>query len=286
MGKFIDETGNKYGRLTVIKKSKNKTSNGSIKWICQCECGNICEVSGDSLRRGSTISCGCYLKEKTLKNEIGKRYGKLTVIKKAPSRKGRAYWVCQCDCGNICEISGTNLRAGQQGCGCGQIKNRIGNKYGKLTVISQKPNNMWECKCDCGNIIIVFGKYLDNGHISSCGCLKSLGENKIQEILTKLNISFEKEKTFDSCRFEDTKALARFDFYLPDYNTIIEYDGEQHFISKNKGWSNDIQLAYIQSHDNFKNQWCYKNNIKLIRISYFDFNKINKEYVQNLLLNR
>ena len=85
---------------------------------------------------------------------------------------------------------------------------------------------MWECKCDCGNIIVVFGKYLDNGHVSSCGCLKSLGENKIQEILTKLNISFEKEKTFDSCRFEDTKALARFDFYLPDYNIIIEYDGE------------------------------------------------------------
>ena len=82
---------------------------------------------------------------------------------------------------------------------------------------------MWECLCDCGNTITVFGKYLDNGHVLSCGCIKSKGETKIKEILIKLNISFETQKTFNSCRFEDTNQLARFDFYLPDYNIIIEY---------------------------------------------------------------
>lgn len=283
MGKFIDETGNKYGRLTVLKKAEQRTSSGSVKWICQCECGNLVEVAGDVLRRGLTVSCGCFQKQKVIKDEIGHKYGKLTVLRRAANRGHRAYWVCQCECGNIVEISGTNLRQGQQSCGCGQIKNRIGNKYGKLTVIKQKPNNMWECQCDCGNTVTIFGKYLDNGHVQSCGCIKSAGETKIKSILNELNIYFETQKSFETCRFEDTKALAKFDFYLPEYNCLIEYDGEQHFLSKQSGWSNDIQLAYTKNHDNFKNQWCYQNNIRLIRIPYTDFNQIDKNYIQNLI---
>lgn len=283
MGKFIDETGNKYGRLTVLKKAEQRTSSGSVKWICQCECGNLVEVAGDVLRRGLTVSCGCFQKQKVIKDEIGHKYGKLTVLRRAANRGHRAYWVCQCECGNIVEISGTNLRQGQQSCGCGQIKNRIGNKYGKLTVIKQKPNNMWECQCDCGNTVTIFGKYLDNGHVQSCGCIKSAGETKIKSILNELNIYFETQKSFETCRFEDTKALARFDFYLPKYNCLIEYDGEQHFLSKQSGWSNDTQLAYTKSHDNFKNQWCYQNNIRLIRIPYTDFDQIDRNYIQNLI---
>lgn len=284
MGKFIDETGHIYGRLTVLYKSKKTTSNGTIKWVCRCECGNITEVSGSHLRDGSTISCGCYRNEKVSKrDEIGKKYGKLTVIEQLPSRNRRIYWKCKCDCGNYCEVSGTSLRSGQISCGCAQIKNRINNRYGKLTVVKQLPNNMWECKCDCGNKITVFGKYLDNGHISSCGCLKSLGEHKIQQILNNLNIKFETQKTFEECRFPDTNALARFDFYLNEYNILIEYDGEQHFISKNSGWSNDVQLKYIQSHDAYKNNWCYENNIKLIRIPYSDFDNINEDYILNII---
>ena len=283
MGKFIDETGNKYGRLTVIQKSQNRTSNGGIKWICQCECGNTCEVAGDVLRSGKTVSCGCFHKEQALKNEIGNRYGKLTVLKRAENRGSRAYWICQCDCGNLCEVSGTNLRTGQTSCGCAQIKNRVGNRYGKLTVISQKPNNMWECKCDCGNSIVVFGKYLDKGHVSSCGCIKSTGEVLIREILASLEIEFEQQKTFDNCRFPDSGAKARFDFYLPKYNCIIEYGGEQHFVSKNAGWSTDEQLKYTQEHDRFKTLWCQLNNIRLVRIPYTDFKKINEDYIKQLL---
>lgn len=44
-----------------------------------------------------------------------------------------------------------------------------------------------------------------------------------------MNVSFEKEKTFIDCVNPKTNFLLRFDFYLPDYNIIIEYDGEQHF---------------------------------------------------------
>ena len=85
---------------------------------------------------------------------------------------------------------------------------------------------MWRCKCDCGKEVIVQSSNLINGNTKSCGCLKeSAGELKIRELLTKNNIRFETQKTFETCRFTSTNALARFDFYLLDYNILIEYDG-------------------------------------------------------------
>ena len=56
--------------------------------------------------------------------------------------------------------------------------------------------------------------------------LSSKGEKIIRDILLKNNIDFEEQKTFETCRFLNTKAKARFDFYLPNDNLLIEYDGE------------------------------------------------------------
>lgn len=53
-----DETGRRYGRLTVLSKAP-ATKKGQVKWLCQCDCGTERVVRGDKLRSGSTISCGC-----------------------------------------------------------------------------------------------------------------------------------------------------------------------------------------------------------------------------------
>lgn len=58
MSRLIDITGKKVGKLTVIKKGPNDKG-GRPLWICQCECGNMCLVSGQRLRAGTTNSCGC-----------------------------------------------------------------------------------------------------------------------------------------------------------------------------------------------------------------------------------
>jgi len=62
----------------------------------------------------------------------------------------------------------------------------------------------------------------------------SHGERKIGQLLKENNISFVREKTFESCRFTDTHALARFDFYV-DNKYLIEFDGAQHFSPHNFG---------------------------------------------------
>lgn len=53
-----DITGQKFGKLTVLKTS-HKDSRGEWHWLCRCDCGNLKTVSGNKLRSGNTISCGC-----------------------------------------------------------------------------------------------------------------------------------------------------------------------------------------------------------------------------------
>lgn len=65
MGKAIDLTGKKFGKLTVIKLDHIKRYVGCTKyfWLCKCECGNFCITSQNQLSRGKTKSCGCLQKE-------------------------------------------------------------------------------------------------------------------------------------------------------------------------------------------------------------------------------
>lgn len=64
---FIDETGNRHGRLLVLEEAPYKKGR-AVKWKCQCSCGNIVNVEGSMLRKGNTKSCGC------LKNDLLKQY--------------------------------------------------------------------------------------------------------------------------------------------------------------------------------------------------------------------
>ena len=62
MGKFIDITGQRFGRLTAIRP-EGKDINNNFKWLCNCDCGNATVVVSVDLRRGKSKSCGCYKKE-------------------------------------------------------------------------------------------------------------------------------------------------------------------------------------------------------------------------------
>ena len=298
MGKLIDETNNKYGRLLVLYSHK---VNNKTVWRCQCDCGNQIDVPGTMLRSGNTKSCGCLQKEKASKSLIdltGKQFGLLTVLGRDESKpKGhqkRVYWICKCECGNKVSVQGTRLKDGHtKSCGCyihntpsyNRI-NEIGNRYGKLTVIKEYGKNeerriLWECKCDCGNTYVALGKTLRAGLVNSCGCMKSKGEEKIALILQKLNINFKRQYTFEDCRNPKTDYKLFFDFYLPDYNLCIEYQGEQHTkeIDFFKG-----TLQEIQFRDKLKEDYCKNNKIKLVKISFTDFSKLDETYIKEVIL--
>lgn len=133
MPKALDLTGQKYGKLTVIKRSlPRRTSGGHSKtmWLCECGCGNFTEVSTISLRNGNTKSCGCYRKESESKADYsdltGERFGRLTVIERKGSVKKRALWLCQCDCGNTTLVTTNSLKTGNtQSCGCYRLERDV-----------------------------------------------------------------------------------------------------------------------------------------------------------------
>lgn len=101
------------------------------------------------------------------------------------------------------------------------------------------------------------------------------------------NVYFEQEKIFKDCVNPKTNTYLRFDFYLPDYNCCIEYDGEQHFhIPKNKTstFFTDKEIKNIQYRDSIKNQYCLQNQITLIRIPYSQYNNIEQILLEQLNL--
>lgn len=224
-----------------------------------------------------------------VKDLRGNHYGKLEVIEMDKTRigsSGQTYWICQCECGGVKSIRGTDLTAGKtKSCGClisgkSLNKNIVGKKFGQLTIlrIFKDENNktLLECQCDCGKKCIKSKISVCNGHTSSCGCLVSKGENKIEEILQNLNIKYDKQKKFEDL-IGKSKPLP-FDFYLPDYNTCIEYQGEQHYTPMR--FSNgEEKFKERQIYDDKKRKYCNKNNIKLIEIPYWDFDKLDKDYL-------
>lgn len=118
------------------------------------------------------------------------------------------------------------------------------------------------------------------GSTQSCGCIqKSKGEDKIKILLNKLNINYIYQKTFKDCYNPKTNYLLRFDFYLPDYNILIEYDGEQHFDVRKHGWFTEKAYQEIKERDQLKNKYCREKNIPLLRIPYTDYNILNENYL-------
>ena len=105
---------------------------------------------------------------------------------------------------------------------------------------------------------------------SCCSSAVSLGEKRIMNYLEANHIIFKHQKWFSDCR--DRNPLP-FDFYLPEHNTIIEFDGRQHF-EEVKFFS--YSLAMVQKHDTIKTTYCLENNIYLIRIPYWDYSKIEE----------
>ena len=298
----IDLTGQQFGELTVIKEGPHKY--GRVAWYCNCSCGktDLLYTSND-LRMHKITSCGCKkleriaeLGKKSTHDLTGQIFGYLEVIEDSGLRghDGSIYWTCKCKCGTIKNIIGYSLTSGDtKSCGCQKrflcgerkVKDLTGQRFGKLVAqekfFNDDPNlrdhTFWKCKCDCGNTKIINSRILLSGKTQSCGCLLSKGEMKIQQVLEQLNINFKSQKSFDSCRFP-SGHLAKFDFYLSDYNILIEYDGQQHF---EESYFFNTPLEEIQSRDNFKNHWCEENQIPLIRIPYTDFNIIDTQYLKN-----
>lgn len=238
MGRFIDLTNQRFGKL-LVKKNVGKLDKKGYYWECQCDCGKTAIILGSALRSGNTKSCGCGkydgLKQYNLyqselnKIPINSKFGKLTVIEDLGFRPQ-----------------------------------------------TEKHNRRWyKCICECGAIKEVQGNSLKQGQVKSCGkCLSSNGEYQISCILEELNVSFDKEFVHPLL-LQETGRRLRFDFVV--YNEdktikcLIEFDGRQHYMGPDTTyWGRTTDsLDTIKEKDSIKNKFCLNHNIPLFRIPYW-----------------
>lgn len=125
------------------------------------------------------------------------KFGRLTVLSRDNSMHGkskRVWWNCLCDCGNTISTTADRLRSGQvKSCGCLRFgshskditNKRFGSLIAKFSVGTDKHNqNIWHCKCDCGNEVDVIASALIQGKTKSCGCYsrKLTSEHSLKDL--------------------------------------------------------------------------------------------------------
>ncbi len=166
-----------------------------------------------------------------------------------------------------------------------EVEKRIQDCGGKLFnkeeyINYSEKNLLIEC-FECGKSFLTsLHNYTQhNGQIcSDCRSAESVGEKRIRIYLEKHKIKFVFQKWFSDCR--DTNPLP-FDFYLPNDNIIIEFDGRQHF-----GETNYFTYSFetTKYHDEIKNNYCKANGIYLIRIPCWNIEKIEQILDKELIL--
>ena len=270
-----------------------------IYWYCECPyCGTYKYVLSAEFKKGqSKCSCQGTIDYKKL-IKIGDVFGHLTVIDITDSGI-----VCKCNC-DVCKAEGkaTIKTCNAQklivkhttSCGRGVTNSDItsvkpGDWYGHLEILEKDielSNNAqgrtwWKVKCHlCGEIQSIRNDQLTHNHFESClKCREkfSINEQKIKEMLEKLNISFTVQQTFNDLK---DKLYLPFDFFVKN-NYIIEFDGAQHF-KPVANWN----FEKGRVHDLMKNKYCFEHNIPLIRIPYdveYDFNDLVLETTRFLL---
>ena len=187
--------------------------------------------------------------------------------------------VKKCGC-PICK--GTN-HSKQRRLSNDDIINKIQGQFGTNSLVLnveeyKNTNSKLQIKCLKHDMIFSqYAKHLFSGvyGCKKCGLKKTKNEKIIEEYLKSKNIKYEPQK-----KFEDLKYITylHFDFYLPEYNMSIEYDGEQHYKAY-KLFGGEEGLKLIQLRDELKNSYCISNGIRLLRIKYNENTlEILKEY--------
>lgn len=296
--KFVSELQKKNESIEVI----GKYINSKTKIKCKCNiCGFIWDTLPSNLFKKSRPT-GC---PNCWKNRNGKSHNDFVkeMFLINPNIKIIGNYInsttkisCECKiCGNIWNTAPCSLIAGRGCpiCGIQKIKdiktkthqtflNEMQKISPNIKILSKYKGNKEKVKCQCkldNHIWYATPDNLLHGYgCPKCSC--SIGEYKISEYLISNNIYFIQYKTFDNLIGVGNRKLS-YDFYLPDYNLLIEFQGKQHekpidyFGGKEK-------FKIQQEHDKRKRDYAELHNIKLLEIWYYEIDNVDEILSINL----
>jgi very-short-patch-repair endonuclease/DNA-directed RNA polymerase subunit RPC12/RpoP len=278
---YLDELRKVWGcEYTVLTEYVNQ--NTKIK-VLHTKCGNVYETYPMNLVKGH--KCG-YCSNRVLKSngeflkELKETSSTLIPLDKYQGANQKIDFRCSV-CGNVMKRTPSSIINKHRK--CGYCSNRLGKKekikrflklnekgeyifvkYGKNPDVKTRQQYIWFRHQKCGTTFCTTWYHFVNEGTRCPHCKESKGERAIYDFLSIRKITFVAQKRFKDCR---NRLELPFDFYLPEKNICIEYDGEQHF-DKNNFYNKHRGFEYREKNDQIKNEFCKKSGIRLIRIKY------------------
>ncbi len=261
------------GSYVVLGEYKNNDSPILVKHL---KCGNVFEMRPRHLsqyERCPYCSGNSVLTEEKVNKAIRERGIRLVGELHGAANKS----LFLCENGHTWEAYVTNVIRGS-GCpicsnrapiSASDLENDLNKTGGEYSVLKFDGLNVTVLHNACGNVYRTTKEVVRQG----CGCPKcksSKGEKAISFALDSLGVKYDRQKRFPDCK---KKRELPFDFYVEEFNLCIEYDGEGHFYPFRFNDSNKKFLE-TKENDRIKTDFCKKNGINLLRISYTDFNNI------------
>ena len=298
--KFVEENSECY-------LLSNEYANSKSKLEFKCKCGNIFVTTFSEFKHQNRRNCReCGIKRRNERKVHSFEYIKDFIESSSESEckllsteyvNAHTPLKIRCKCGNtfITDFNHFSTQNKRQCTECGNfIRNnstRLSNEYIKKYVeIDSKSNcKLIECnyknanslikvECSCGEYFkTTFNEFKWNNRRRCKKCSSSVSKMEVDiiNILENCNIEYIHQYKFEDCI--DKRELP-FDFYLPQQRICIEADGRQHFepvVFGNMTYSDALEnLEIVKRHDEIKNKFCKDNNIKLIRIPYWERNNI------------
>ncbi len=280
-------------RTDIIEKIPEIQNRLNTEKISVAALAKEYDISAPTLRKYLGIPTK---KRDTWQDLIGKQFANRIVIERdydPPFKSHETGLRVKClDCERIYTVRKSDVEktcpyCAEQISGRGHKLIKVGDRFGFLEVISDKydynqatPRIL--CRCDCGTekwIAINHLKGQGHSRTISCGCSqKSSGEIKIATLLDAYSIPYE-EQYF----IPEFSKFSAFDFAIFDDNDnligLIEYDGEQHFMPV-KVWGGEEKFLIQQERDARKNAYCEEHGIRLLRIPYTDYDKVDIGYLK------
>ncbi|MEN8079152.1 hypothetical protein ABFP60_19505 [Clostridioides difficile] len=242
---------------TSVKLLSKEYVNCKDKLKFRCECGNVFEVTFDNFKNNNKRKCNnCSMPN----GKIGSDGVKRPYV---PTNKTNNEFLCE-----LKRIRGNEFSPLEEYI---SAKTLIRVKHIKCGYIwSVSPDHLLNRKDNCP-----YCTYLGNN---------SKGNREVSTYLECNGYEYEREKSFDDLVGIKGQNKLRFDFYLPQNNICIEYDGEQHY-KPVKIFGGEEKLRQQIQNDRIKNNFCKVNNIKLIRVPYYELNNI-KEFLDKAIMSQ
>lgn len=283
---FVDEVSKLYPDLEVIS-SFTKTQD-RIKVFCK-KCRTELNPLAQSLVQKTFCcqECNRVKNEKSFRNRISNVNPNINIV--GEYKNNRTKIKCLCLIHNkTFEMAPNNLLNGH---GCpecaiearakvfakshSQFISELKEISPQISITSQyqSAHKKVDCKClECGFEWKAAPHSLLRGERCPNCILPSKGESAISSCLNDFSVEYVFQKRFDDCR--NIHPLP-FDFYLPEYNACIEFQGRQHYEAVDH-FGGEEELQIRQKRDQIKADYCRKNQIELLYIPYWDFDNIKQ----------